>query len=120
METIITDGIIQMTDQLITITITTMKATTVIRIIMKNTMISTTDISDTGTMGGIITDKTTGGAIKVDTRTRDGLMMKFMIIAGIHTHSVNNMRGMTGTIRKGDTIETIQQKLIMIGTIRTR
>ena len=121
MDTIITHGIIHMTDQLIIITITTMKATTMIRIIMKTTMIGTTDISDIGTMGGIITDKTTGGAIKVDTRTRDGLMMKFMIIAGIHTHSVNITRGMTGAIRKDDTIiETIQRKLIMIDTILTR
>ena len=119
-DTIITDRIIHMRGQIITITITTMKATTMIRIIMKSTMIGTTDISDTRTMGGIITDKTTGGATMVDTRTRDGLVMKPMIIAGIRTHSVNNTRGMTGAIRKGDTIETIQQKLIMIGTIRTR
>ena len=120
-DTIITQRIIHMTDQLITITITIMKATTMIRIIMKNTTITTTDSIDTGTMGGIITDKTTGGAIKVDTRTQDGLMMKPMIIAGIRTHSVNNTRGVTGTIRKDDTIiETIQKKLIMIGTIRTR
>ena len=120
-DTIITDGIIHMTDQLITITITIMKATTMIRIIMKNTMISTTDSINTGTMGGIITDKTTGGAIMVDTRTRDGLMMKPMIIAGIRTLLVNSMRGVTGAIRKDDTIiETIQRKLIMIDTILTR
>ena len=118
--TIITDGIIHMTDQLIIITITTMKATTMIRIIMRNTMIGTTDSIDTGTMGGSITNKTTGWAIKVDTRTRDGLVMKPMIIAGIHTHSVNITRGVTGAIRKGDTLETTQRKLIMIDTILTR
>ena len=119
--TIITDGIIHMTDQLIIITITTMKATTMIRIIMRNTMIGTTDSIDTGTMRGIITDKTTGTAIELNTRIQDGLMMKPTIIAGIRSPLVNNTRGVTVAIREDDTIiETIQRKPIMVDTILTR